>query len=387
MEWVPRKRLGAWIAPAIVAGAALLAAAPADAFLYWGAKGFSGGAGEGVGRVNTDGSNPAPTFISTSNPCGIAVNATHIYWASRGGNMIRRANLDGTGVVDIAPASQPCGVAVDDSFVYWANFNGGAGTTIGRAGLDGGGPVQNYVTGADDPCGVAVDSTHVYWANSTPSTIGRAPKANPAAADQNFITGASQPCGVAVNATHIYWANAFTFSGIGRATIAGGDVQQQFYAADDPCGVAVDATHVYWANRGNDALGRVGLDGSGLTQTLLGIEPQSCGVAVDVGVKKFEIGLGKLKRNLKRGLAFLPVTIPAPGTVTLARGGGLRAASEQAAAAGTVDLLLKPLSGPKRKLRKKGKLSVTANITFTPLSGSPVSESEDLKLLQKKRAG
>lgn len=387
MDTPLRKRLGAWIAPAVVAGTTLLLAAPADAFVYWGAQGFGGGPDSAVGRANTDGSNPAPKFLAATGPCGVAVNSTHIYWASRSVQAIFRANLDGTGTQMIyGGAAQPCGIAVDSTHVYWANFNGGTGTTIGRAALDGSSPVDNYISGADDPCGVAVDATHVYWANSTLGTIGRAAKANPAAPDQNFITGASEPCGVAVNAAHVYWANAFITSGIGRATIAGGDVNQQFFPADNPCGVAVDSTHAYWANRGaTNAIGRVGLDGSGLTQSLTPVAQNTCGVAADVGRRTLEIGLGKLKRNRKRGLAFLSVTIPSPGSVTLARGGGLRAASEQAAAAGTVEVLLKPLPGPKRKLRKRGKLAVTANLTFTPLSGETLTKSAGVKLLQKRR--
>jgi hypothetical protein len=383
------RRPGVWIALASVTGLALLMAARADAFVYWGAQGFGGGPDAGIGRANLDGANPAPQFINTPTPCGIAVNSTHIYWASRGGNMIRRANLDGTGVVDIAPASQPCGVAVDDNFVYWANFNGGAGTTIGRANLDGAGPVQNYITGADDPCGVAVDSTYVYWANTSPGTIGRAPKANPAAADQNFITGGTNTCGVAVNATHIFWANAFVIDGIGRATLAGGDVNQTAYPADKPCGVAVDSTHVYWASRGTNTLARVGIDGSGLNSSLLPVAPNTCGIALDTAAKTFKIGIGKgkLRRNRKRGIAFLPVTVDGAGTVSLARGGGLRPASEQAAAPGTVELLLKPLKGTKGKLKQRGKAKVTATITFSPLGGVAVTESVKLSLQQKPKRG
>ncbi len=40
------------------------------------------------------------------------------------------------------------------AYVYWANNFG----TIGRANLDGTGPSQMFVTGANYPCGVAVDS-------------------------------------------------------------------------------------------------------------------------------------------------------------------------------------------------------------------------------------
>src|SRR6185436_13111989 len=105
--------------------------------------------------------------------CGVAVDASHIYWAASAS--IGRADLNGTGVPDpdfITGTTNACGVAVDGAHVYWAN-----GNTIGRANLDGSSPNQNFITGTTG-CSVAVDATHIYWGNGSLGNTGRIGRAN-----------------------------------------------------------------------------------------------------------------------------------------------------------------------------------------------------------------
>ena len=97
----------------------------------------------------------------------MAVDAAQVYWAnetafSRTGaqiSTIGRANLDGTHIDRnfIRGANNPCGVAVDATHIYWANLGvGETGTTIGRAKLDGTGVNASFITHAVSPCGEAV---------------------------------------------------------------------------------------------------------------------------------------------------------------------------------------------------------------------------------------
>jgi virginiamycin B lyase len=83
----------------------------------------------------------------------------HVYWTNLDADTIGRANLDGTGVNQsfITGASDPAGVAVDATHVYWSNAGTDTGT-IGRANLDGTGANQSFITGASGPAGVAVDA-------------------------------------------------------------------------------------------------------------------------------------------------------------------------------------------------------------------------------------
>ena len=89
---------------------------------------------------------------------------------------------------------------------------------------------------------------------------------------------------------------------------------------------------------------------------------------------------------LKNGFARLTVTVPGPGTVAAQqatnlaaaskktkkkkkrkkRGALIRPATAQAGAAGAVTLTLKPSSAGRKRLAKKGRMSVPVNVSFTP---------------------
>jgi hypothetical protein len=90
----------------------------------------------------------APTRLSSRAPIpdGVAVDGQHVYWAKERSEMIRRANLDGTGVNQsfIMAGSSAYGVTVDGRHIYWAEFRG----AIGRASLDGTAVDQSLISAA-----------------------------------------------------------------------------------------------------------------------------------------------------------------------------------------------------------------------------------------------
>ena len=321
-----------------------LLAAPAErapGAIYW-------GAGSTIGSANVDGSVAMSSFPygehvsllgTRSHVCGVAVDGTDLYWSDREG-AIGRLGLRplAAGPLDIlkeqvpldeaflSGLTDPCGVAVDAGHVYWASPGGLA---IGRAALNGGGADPTFIVGAARPCGVAVDAGHVYWANSLGGTIGRA-SLDGIAVDQDFITGAVEPCGVAVDGAHVYWANQGLGS-IGRASLDGSGVTQGLVTGlKYPCGVAVDATHVYWVGElgGRHEVGRARLDGGAVEPALVaGLDRRSssCGIAVDSRVWKSAppgpsrpFFLGAAKKDRKRGVAVVNVKVPADGGNALA---------------------------------------------------------------------
>jgi virginiamycin B lyase len=256
--------------------AALCFPAGAGAYVYWANQGSGT-----IARATLDGAHVNQAFIAGggNQACGVAVDATHVYWAHRRG--IGRANLDGSGVQHdfITGATSPCGVAVDGTHVFWANQGA---NSIGRANLDGSNASQSFISlpPASGPCGVAVDGLHVYWAVGLAGAIGRA-ELNGSNVQHDFISGANAPCGVAVNASHLYWANQGT-SHIGRANTNGSGVNHNLVAVaagSDPCGVALDASRVWWATE-LGTIGRAMLDGTDLDHVLIGGGSTPCGVAV-----------------------------------------------------------------------------------------------------------
>ena len=96
------------------------------------------------------------------------------------------------------------------------------------------------------------------------------------------------------------------------------------------------------------------------------------------------IGLGKLKKNRKKGTAMLSVTVQAPGSLVLS-GKGVKRITKIVPAAGTIGLPVKTTGAAKRKLGKSGKAKVKAQITFTPTGGVSKTEFEKVKLLKKRR--
>ena len=210
----------------------------------------------------------------------------YVYWSSFAGSSVGRAGLDGGGAnASFVPAPQAAGVAVDAHFVYWAD---GAAGTIGRANLDGSAPNQNFITGASTPTGVAVDAGHIYWTNEATGTIGRA-NLNGTGANQSFISGANSPDGVAVNATNVYWANNGNGT-IGRAALAApsgdlvlGSVTQFVTGLDHPNGVALDSNNVYWADFGHGSIGRAAIGGVTADNDFIGGLNSPSAVAVDAG--------------------------------------------------------------------------------------------------------
>jgi hypothetical protein len=190
----------------------------------------------------SDPSIPAVEAPSIDRPAGPLV-ATH-------SSTIGRANLDGTGVDQafITGASDPCGVAVDAGHVYWANTGdyaaGGLAATIGRAGIDGSNPDQQFIADARRSwsCGIAVDAGHVYWGSGV-YTVGRAALDGSTPAP-GWLAIERSPCGIAVDGGHVYWASGILL-GIGRAGLDGTGADPYFaWSANHAglpyaCGVAV----------------------------------------------------------------------------------------------------------------------------------------------------
>jgi hypothetical protein len=227
--------------------------------VYWGDP-----AGNAIGRADITGADVDPAFITgADSPCAVAVDRGHLYWGNTGalldGQTIGRASVDGSGVDQsfVTGAAGPCGLAVDDDHLYWTNASDG---TIGRAELDGGGVQQSFITGASRPCGLAVTGGeivpdrhnivggHVYWANtggpfSAGTTIGRA-SLEGAAVEPSFIHGLHGVWGLALGADHVVWGSAEAGS-VGRAFVDGTEVEEGFIPGTGPTfGLAIDGTAV-----------------------------------------------------------------------------------------------------------------------------------------------
>jgi virginiamycin B lyase len=135
--------------------------------IYW-------GAGTTVGRANLDGSGKNNALIGEqgSHVCGVDATSQFLYWANETSGQIARGALDGSFAQPnyVAGVGIVCGVAVNSTHMHWASVGFAA---IGRAPTT---PLSQQNTFIDtefgSPCDVALNSTHLFWTDRT--GVGRA---------------------------------------------------------------------------------------------------------------------------------------------------------------------------------------------------------------------
>jgi hypothetical protein len=380
------------LALGVMVTAACAVAPRADAFVYWANHG-----GTTIGRANNDGTGIDQGFITGARePCGLAVDSKHIYWGNQAPSTIGRADLDGTGVDQnfVTGVGGVCGIAVDATGIWWNN-RGSPGGNVGRADLDGTDVDPDLFSSpqVQGPCGVALGPGNapgrfLYWANtaSSPTTIGRSPVPDPLPVG-NFIPQAlPSPCWPAVSSSHIYWTNLF--SGIVRTDLNGGNPESVVGSLAFG-GLAVSGARLYWANLTEGTISRSNLDGTSPDFAYIRGGNEVRGLAVNAGSSPpappcGELEFGKLKKNRKKGTAKLTVEVGCAGTLVLG-GRGVKPTEREAAGAGELKLPVRAKGAKKKKLRKKGKAKVNAEITFTPTGGTPDGDSKKLKLVKRKK--
>ena len=169
-------------------------------YIYWGAS-------PSVGRANLNGTGVNQNFITPgTNVAGLTFNSSHLYWSTANANNatdIGRAKLNGSGVNSAfitTGGSDPCGVAISSTYIYWV---GDQGDYIGRANLNGTGVDQNWLDVGTPVCYLAINSSHIYWGNYDTGDIGRA-NLSGGGVNTDFVTTGGNG-NVAVDSSYIYF--------------------------------------------------------------------------------------------------------------------------------------------------------------------------------------
>ena len=174
--------------------------------IYWSEESSPGR----ISRANLDGTNPTALITANADvkyPKFIAldlVNNKIFYRSNTPANtdyMVRRANLDGTGIEANYITGQLNtgieGIAVDPtgSRIYWAGENS---DDISRANLDGTGVTQ-LIAGLDHPRGIALDlfNNKIYWCDAGTNKIQRA-NISDGSAVEDIVTGLNSPVGITI---------------------------------------------------------------------------------------------------------------------------------------------------------------------------------------------
>jgi hypothetical protein len=222
-----------------------------------------------------------------ASPRYLAVDGEYIYWTNSGredplegpldgGGTIGRAKLDGE-AASIDPdficgedpakpgeryVSNPQGIAVNSSHIYWANaaiqdpING----TIARAAIDGSGAEGKFFeVGAVNgrvAYGVGLSATHVYFdMNQETNNFGIVARVPLAGGEREIfgLGGEAKLRGLAVDSGHVYWVSQ-SEGAIARADLDGENKDNDFITTQGKVnGLAADATHLYWSVNGESA--------------------------------------------------------------------------------------------------------------------------------------
>jgi hypothetical protein len=180
----------------------------------------------GRAKLKPDGSGvegePNPEFITgASNPQGIAVNETHIYWANNGNDGILRSigragigggEVEGNFFGKVATRNL-AGLALSATHIYFdENEERNNNSYVVRLPLEGGGAETAFI-GESGLRGVALDSGHVYWTTQGEGgAVGRmslaefATCSSKASCKTHFLTPSGVLEGLASDGAHLFWS-------------------------------------------------------------------------------------------------------------------------------------------------------------------------------------
>jgi hypothetical protein len=91
------------------------------------------------------------------------------------------------------------------------------------------------------------------------------------------------------------------------------------------------------------------------------------------------ISLGAARADAGKGMTRLSIAVPGPGTLSLG-GPKVVAQTRSTAAAGTVEMAVRPKAKAREALRRNGKLRVAFTVAFTPSGGTTSSQGRRLTL-------
>lgn len=271
----------------------------------------------GVMKVNKCGGVPVALATNLSSPSSIAVKLANVYWTDYGdGTVSSVLSSEAMGAHNPPFASgqlQAIGIALDASHVYWANHAIEGGIFYESL------PVTpddfNSLGGViDSPEFLATDGQNVYYTTSPSSGLNVIAKVGvPGSATTEvtmLATSPQVPTGIAVDTTYVYWStksdadagtqavgmqDAGTQNGqVLRIPITGVGLPTTLAEGEDARGAALDADYFYWVNPSNGTVMKVPLEGGDGGIVVASDQPAPVWVAVDDSGIYWVNGDGKL---------------------------------------------------------------------------------------------
>jgi hypothetical protein len=220
-------------------------------------------------------------------PFGIAVDATHVWWTNKGktrncdGALSKVVKSGGTPIVFEADRCTPYGIALDADAVYWTEYDAPNKPEHGRVLRKprDGGPTAVLVEAVPTPWAIAVRAGDVFFTSlnghAVLAWLGESPTVGSL---MTLAAAQKRPLGIAVDGKAIYWSDADT----GVLLRARGDMSPPALIADGlkkPAEIAIDDAFVYAALFDGQAIVRAPKEG-GKAETIASgdFHPRSLGV-------------------------------------------------------------------------------------------------------------
>ena len=187
-----------------------------DTYAYF----TAGGGDHELLRVDKMGGTPEPLTDAPAGEGGLALDATHVYWANMTTKEVSRV-LKGGGTTEILGSSTaPLGVVVDDEDVFWVDVTEGA---VMRASKTAPNTPLVLASGITHGKLLTMDSEYVY-ASAITGDLFRIPKGGGAAVQLGTGTGNDlDGWAVAVDSESVYWVSS---PNLLKVPIAGGTQTQ-----------------------------------------------------------------------------------------------------------------------------------------------------------------
>lgn len=260
---------------------------------------------------------PRNVVTGQAGPYGVTVDADYLYWVNVDAGTIKRANKDGSEVVDIATGLPNLrGIAVDSTYIYWSTYTSGQ---IYRALKNGCSPHELLHSGESGAFALTVADGYLWWtiftANPGTGAVRRAPVAGgtPATVLADMVDRLG---GITVDGNVLYLTHAddpgTRFTGyVARYDLTTGASQSLASGLDYPVFVQRDGQYLYWANGGDGRVMRVLLDGSGQAQVLAQGTATYGAVVDETFLYYTDYSARTLTRVLKPGAACVSPRVPA----------------------------------------------------------------------------
>jgi hypothetical protein len=248
-------------------------------WVYW-ATGANADAGivATIARALPDGGSRSVLTPEPQRVAAIAVDETHVYWATIQGsvNYVRRMVKGGGAVEPVSSEkARATELAVTKANVVWTTKDSplGAVYSAPKSGADASVIAPNQAV----PHGIASDGTKVFWATTTNNQINQALLDGSGLAS---IESKGQPNELTTDGKRVYWTtvtNPFGLYAVESSFQSTFTTLATFGAA--AYGIVVDDKNVYWATA--NAIQRMPKDGSSKPVTLAAI---SAGAAREIAV-------------------------------------------------------------------------------------------------------